>query len=104
MALQITDADFESVIKDNSVVVIDFWAQWCGPCKMVGPIIDELAKDYSDKAVVGKIDVDSNPTACVEYGIRNLPAILFFKDGVMVDRQIGAVTKTVLSNKLNAIL
>lgn len=105
MALEITDANFEElVINSDKPVVIDFWAVWCGPCRMVGPIIEELATDYEGKAVVGKVDVDSNPNVAMKYGIRNIPTVLFIKNGEVVDKQVGAGPKKTFAAKLDAIL
>ena len=105
MTIEITDATFdEKVLKSDKPVVIDFWAEWCGPCRMVGPIIEELSVDYDGKAVMGKVDVDSNPNIAVRYGIRNIPTILFIKNGEIVDKQVGAVPKNILASKLDAIL
>ncbi len=102
MALEITDANFEElVLKSDKPVLVDFWAEWCGPCRMVGPVVEELAKDFDGKAVVGKVNVDHNPEISVKFGIRNIPALLIFKDGEIVDKQIGAVPKSVLAEKLN---
>ena len=102
MALEITDSNFEEVVlKSDKPVLVDFWAEWCGPCRMVGPIVEELAKDYADTAVIGKVNVDENPEISVRFGIRNIPALLFFKNGEIVDKQIGAVPKSVLSEKLD---
>mgnify|MGYP001562568264 CR=1 FL=1 len=82
-------------------MLIDFWAEWCGPCRMVGPVVEELSKEYDGRAVIGKLNVDNNPNVSLQFGIRNIPALLFFKDGVIVDKQIGAAPKSVLADKLN---
>jgi thioredoxin 1 len=103
MAIELNDSNFdELVIKSDKPVLVDFWAEWCGPCRMVGPIVEELSKDYEGKAVIGKVDVDSNPNISMKYGIRNIPTLLIFKGGQVVDKQVGAVPKSVLANKLNA--
>ena len=104
MALQITDATINEVLQTDKLVVIDFWAEWCGPCRMVGPIVEELAKEFDGQVVVGKMDVDENVETPNEYGIRNIPTILFFKDGQVVDKQIGATQKAVLAAKIQALL
>ena len=105
MAIEITDQNFEQlVLKSDKPVLLDFWAEWCGPCRMVGPIVEELSVDFEGKAVVGKVDVDSNPNISLQFGIRNIPTILFFKNGEIVDKQVGAVPKGVLAGKLNAQL
>lgn len=102
MALEITDANFEElVLKSDKPVLVDFWAEWCGPCRMVGPVVEEIAKEYDGKAIVGKVNVDNNPQISMQFGIRNIPALLYFKDGQVVDKQVGAVPKSVLADKLN---
>ncbi|MCE7056541.1 thioredoxin [Algoriphagus sp. AGSA1] len=103
-AIEITDANFEEIIKSEQPILVDFWAEWCGPCKMIGPVVEELAGDYDGKAVVGKVDVDANPAVAQAFGIRSIPTLLFFKGGEIVDKQVGAVPKSVLSQKLDAQL
>lgn len=103
MALEITDANFDEVVlKSDKPVLVDFWAPWCGPCRMVGPFVEEIAKEYEGKAVVGKVDVDNNPNVAMQFGIRNIPALLYFKNGQVVDKQVGAAPKKVLADKLVA--
>lgn len=105
MALELTDSNFEEqVLKSDKPVLVDFWAEWCGPCKMVGPIVNEIADDYQGKVVVGKLDVDNNQEVTQQFGIRNIPTILFFKNGEVVDKQVGAVPKSSLVAKLDALL
>jgi len=104
MALEFTDENIKEIINSGKPVVIDFWAEWCGPCRMVGPVVEELAKEYDGKVVIGKMDVDNNIDTPNEYGIRNIPTILFFKDGQLVDKQIGATQKAVLTAKVEALL
>jgi thioredoxin 1 len=105
MVIDITDDKFEEVVVNSDVpAIVDFWAEWCGPCRMVSPIVKELSEEYGDKILVAKMDVDSNPNTAVKYGIRNIPTILFFKNGEIVDKQVGAVPKAVLASKLDAIL
>jgi len=104
MALQLTDGNIKEIINSGKPVVIDFWAEWCGPCRMVGPIVEELAKEYEGKVIVGKMDVDENVDTPQEYGIRNIPTILFFKNGQVVDKQVGATQKAVLAAKIEALL
>ncbi|TNF45850.1 MAG: thioredoxin [Bacteroidetes bacterium] len=105
MALEITDANFqELVMNSDKPVVVDFWAEWCGPCRMVGPIIEEMHKEYDGKAVVGKVNVDFNPGVASQFGIRNIPTILFIKNGEIVDKQVGAAPKNLFTSKLDAML
>jgi thioredoxin 1 len=105
MALEFTDRNFEeTVLKNDKLTVVDFWAEWCGPCRVVGPIVEQLGREYEGKAVVGKLNVDYNPEVSMKYGIRNIPTILFIKNGQVVDKQVGAVPRTVLENKLKAHL
>lgn len=102
MALEITDANFEELVaKSDKPVLLDFWAEWCGPCRMVGPIVEELAKEYDGKAVIGKVNVDFNPNIASNFGIRSIPTLLFFKNGELVDKQVGAVPKNILAGKLD---
>ncbi len=102
--IELTDQNFEEIINTEKPVLVDFWAEWCGPCKMIGPVVEELAGEYDGKAVVAKVDVDSNPEVSAKFGIRSIPTLLVFKNGEIVDKQIGAVPKTVLSEKLEAQL
>ena len=105
MAFEVTDSNFESsVLKSTKPVVLDFWAEWCGPCRMLGPVIEELAKEYEGKVLVGKVNVDNNPTASSKYGIRNIPTVLFIKDGEVKDKPVGVVPKTVLVEKINELI
>ncbi len=105
MALEVTDTNFDEVVLKSGIpVVVDFWAEWCGPCRMIAPAIEEISKEYSGKALVVKCDVDNNPGVASKFGIRNIPTVLFFKDGKVADKQIGAVPKTNFVNKLNALI
>ena len=105
MALEITDATFESVVlNSDKSVVVEFWAAWCGPCRMVGPVIEELSKDYDGRAVVGKVDVDSNQEFAAKYGVRNIPTVLVFKNGEVVTRQVGVAPKAVYAEAVDALL
>ena len=104
MALEITDSNFQEILAEGKPVIMDFWAPWCGPCKMVGPIIDELATEYEGKVIIGKCDVDENGDVAAEYGIRNIPTVLFFKNGELVDKQVGSAPKSAYVAKIEAIL
>jgi thioredoxin 1 len=100
--IEITDANFQEIINSDKPVLVDFWAEWCGPCRMLTPTVEELAGDFAEKAVVGKLNVDENPEVSAKFGIRSIPTILYFKNGEVVDKQIGVAPKNVLSDKLNA--
>ncbi len=104
MALAITDSSFDQLLAQGKPMVVDFWATWCGPCKKVGPYIEELAEQYAEQAIIGKVDVDDNDELAMRFGVRNIPTILFIKDGQVVDKQIGAAAKNVLEEKLKEIL
>ena len=105
MALAVNDSNFdEVVIKSENPVLVDFWAEWCGPCRMIAPIIEEISNEYSGRALVVKCDVDNSPGVAAIYGIRNIPTILYFKEGKVADKQVGAVPKNNFVSKLNALL
>jgi len=105
MALEITDANFEElVMSSDKPVMIDFWAVWCGPCRMIATIVEEMSAEYEGKAVIGKVDVDNNQDVAMKYGIRNIPTVLFVKNGEVVDKQVGAAPKQAFIDKLNALL
>jgi thioredoxin 1 len=103
MALEFTDSNFQvEVLDSDKLSVIDFWAEWCGPCRAIGPVIEELSKDYAGKVNIGKVNVDQNPQLSINYGITSIPAILFIKDGQVVDKQVGAAPKSVLEKKIQS--
>ena len=105
MAIEVTDANFEEVVLKSEIpVLVDFWAEWCGPCRMVAPVVEELSHDYEGKVLVTKVDVDSNPNTAMQFGIRNIPTILFIKGGEVVDKHVGAAPKSSLAAKVDAIL
>lgn len=105
MALEFTDSNFQEVALDSGkLVMVDFWAEWCGPCRIVGPVVDELSNDYEGKVVIGKVNVDNNSELSAKYGIRNIPTILFIKNGEVVDKSVGASPKNVLEEKIEALL
>ncbi|KFD39889.1 thioredoxin [Schleiferia thermophila str. Yellowstone] len=102
MALELNETNFEElVLKSDKPVLVDFWAEWCGPCRVIAPTIEELAKDYAGKAVVGKLNVDNNMSIASKFGIRNIPTLLIFKNGEVVDKHVGVASKNVLADKLN---
>lgn len=104
MALEITDSNFEEYANSGQLFILDFWATWCGPCRTIAPMIDELSTEYEGKAVIGKLNVDDNPDTCEKYGIRNIPTILFIKNGEVVEKQVGAVPKNTLVSKIESLL
>ena len=104
MALEITDASFAELLQEDKPLVVDFWAEWCGPCLMLSPVISELADEYAEKVNIGKMNVDENDEVVGEYGIRNIPTVLFFKNGELMDKHVGAAQKSVLEDKIKALL
>ncbi|HIS33745.1 MAG TPA: thioredoxin [Candidatus Avirikenella pullistercoris] len=104
MAFEITNSNYEELIASGKPVVIDFWAEWCGPCRMVAPLIDELSKEYEGQVTIGKCDVDNNDDVAAKFSIRNIPTVIFIKDGKVVDKQVGATTKAALEAKVKALL
>jgi len=102
--LEGTDTNFEEIINTDKPVLVDFWAEWCGPCRMIGPVVEELATEYEGKALIAKVDVDSNPNLSIKYGIRSIPALMIFKNGTVVEKMVGVQPKKVLSTKLEAHL
>ena len=103
-AVEITDSNFNEIVTKNDVVLVDFWAEWCGPCRMIAPMIEELASEYDGKAVIGKLDVDNNQESSIKFGVRSIPTLLVFKNGEMVDRHVGAVPKETLSSSISSNL
>ncbi|MCR5179818.1 MAG: thioredoxin [Bacteroidaceae bacterium] len=104
MALQITDSNFDELLAQGKPMVVDFWATWCGPCKKIGPYIQELSEQYADSVIIGKVDVDENDALAIRYGIRNIPTVLFFRNGEVVDKQIGAAPKAAFEAKIQSLL
>lgn len=104
MALAITDSNFDDLVAQGKPMVVDFWATWCGPCKKIGPYIEELAEQYADQVIIGKVDVDENDGLAIRFGIRNIPTVLFFRNGEVVDKQIGAAPKAAFDAKIQSLL
>lgn len=105
MAVEITDANFEElVMNSDKPVLLDFWAEWCGPCRLIGPLVEEISNEQGDKALVAKVNVDENPQAAMKFGIRNIPTVLYIKNGEVADKQVGATSKDVLEGKLTALM
>ncbi|MDR2621160.1 MAG: thioredoxin [Dysgonamonadaceae bacterium] len=104
MVQQITDVNFKELVNGDKPLMVDFWAEWCGPCRMIGPYVEELAQEYEGQAVIGKVNVDENDELAGEFGIRSIPTLLFFKNGELVDKHVGAASKAVLEGKLKNIL
>ena len=105
MAVEITDLNFDELVMNSTQpVVVDFWAEWCGPCRIIGPVIEELSKEYEGRAIVGKVDVDANSEVSAKFNVKSIPTVLFIQNGVVVDKSVGAVPKAILAEKLNALL
>jgi thioredoxin 1 len=104
MAVEIRDNNWTEIIQSNQVVVVDFWAEWCGPCRMITPVVEEVAEEFKTKALVGKVNVDENPQVTMEFSIKNIPTLLFFKNGKLADKHIGVIRKPELVKKINDLL
>jgi thioredoxin 1 len=105
MKQNLTESNFDEIINNSSMpVIVDFWAEWCGPCKMIGQVLDDLNNDYNDKILIGKVNVDEEGALAMKYGIRNIPTLLFFKNGQLIDKQVGSVPRKVLEEKLKSLL
>ncbi len=104
MAFEILDNNWKELIENNTLVVVDFWAEWCGPCRMVAPIIEELAEEYKDKALIGKVNVDNNPQLTMQFGIRNIPTLVFIKNGELAGKHVGIIRKPELQKKIDELL
>jgi len=104
MAVAITDSNWESLIAGDKPVVMDFWAEWCGPCRMISPIVEEVAQEYENKVVVGKVNIDENSQTAIHFSIKSIPTLLFFKGGELVDKHVGAIRKPELVEKINKLI
>ena len=104
MAFEFTDSNFQETALSGGVSVVDFWAEWCGPCRLVGPVIDDLSIEFEGKATIGKVNVDHNPETSTKYGVRSIPTILIIKDGEVVDKHVGTATKATLKQKIESYL
>ncbi|MDR1878748.1 MAG: thioredoxin [Bacteroidales bacterium] len=104
MATEITDSNWEALVAGDKPVVIDFWAEWCGPCRAISPIVEEVAQEYADKVVIGKVNVDDNAKITIHFGIKNIPTLLFFKNGELTDKHVGAIRKPELIEKVNKLI
>jgi thioredoxin 1 len=104
MAIEITDNNWEALVSGDKPVVMDFWAEWCGPCRMIAPLVDEMAQEYHDKVVIGKVNIDENSKITIHFGIKNIPTLLFFKGGELVDKHVGAIRKPEFLEKINKLL
>ncbi|MDR2495976.1 MAG: thioredoxin [Tannerellaceae bacterium] len=104
MTLEVTDSNFEELLAADKPLVVDFWAEWCGPCRMIGPIVEKLAQQYEGRVTIGKMDIEANPETVERFGIRTIPTLLFFRNGEAVDKVVGAVQESVLDKKIDALL
>lgn len=104
MEIEVTDSNWESILANELPVILDFWATWCGPCKAIAPTLEEIANEYDGKVIVGKVNIDENPKVTINFGIRNIPTLLFFKNGEIVDKHVGVIRKPDLVEKINTIL